>query len=156
MRDRLPPCPFYYTNYVRKDVDEIPKRELDWEYPGAHYFADLCQSLMAYVYRTKFWIERRRFNYSALARSGQMSREYALESISEKFSLEDEKIIGLCIKRLGITREQFDSYMEILPKTFRDYPSDCTFIRMMRPVISLLSPVGVLPQVTYEKYFHCG
>jgi tRNA(Ile)-lysidine synthase TilS/MesJ len=148
--------PLYHTNYVRAEVDEVLKRELDWEYPGAHYFDDLYQSLMAYVYRTKFGIERRRFNYSALVRSGQMSRAEALDAVSEKYVLEDDKTIDLCIKRLGISREEFDSYMEIAPKTFRDYPSDYNFIRLMRPVIYLLSSVGILPQVTYEKYFHCG
>jgi len=148
--------PLYYTDYVRMEVDEILKRELDWEYPGAHYFDDLYQSLMSYVYRTKFGIERRRFNYSALVRSGQMSREHALDSLSEPYALEDEKVIGLCIKRLGITREEFDSYMQLPPKTFKDYPSDYTLIRMLRPVIYGLSSVGILPKVTYEKYFHCG
>ncbi|MGB2706355.1 MAG: N-acetyl sugar amidotransferase, partial [Candidatus Omnitrophota bacterium] len=68
----------YYMDYVRRDAEEIIKKELNWVYPGAHYYDDLYQSLMTYVYRVKFNIDRRRFNYSALVRSGQMPQEEAL------------------------------------------------------------------------------
>ena len=56
--------PFYFIPYVRKDVDIVLKRELDWVNPGAHYFDDLYQALLTRVIRTKFCIDRRKFNYS--------------------------------------------------------------------------------------------
>ena len=48
--------PNYYINYVRKEAEEIIKKELDWVYPGAHYFDDLYHSFIAYVHRVKFHI----------------------------------------------------------------------------------------------------
>ncbi len=146
----------YYIDYVRKDVDELLKNEMGWVYPGAHYFDDLYQSLMTMVLRKKFNIDRRIFNYSALVRSGQMSLEEALERVKEVYSIEDPKIIDLCIKRLGITHEQFEEYMALPPKTFRDYPNHYGLIRLMKFPIRLLSRMDLLPRSAYDKYFNCG
>ena len=146
----------YYVDYVRKNAEEVIKKELDWVYPGAHYFDDLYQSLMAYIYRVKFNIDRRRYNYSALVRSGQMPREEALVRMKEIYVIEDPKSIDLCIKRLGITRQELDRYMAIPPKTFRDYPTSYRYIKALKPLIYILSRLNIVPTVAYDKYFKCG
>lgn len=146
----------YYYDYVRTEASEVLEKELDWVYPGAHYWDDLYQSLMTYVLRTKFNIDRRKFNYSALVRSGQMTRSEALNRIGEIYVIEDQQIIDLCIKRLGITREEFESYLQRPPKTFRDYPSNYNFIRLMKIPIWIVSRLGIVPGSTYAKYFKCG
>ena len=96
----------YYENYVRNDAEEIIKKIYDWKNPGAHYFDDLYQSLIFYVLRVKFNIDFRKFNYSALIRSKQMTRSEALERIKEVYVIEDKKIIDLCIKRLGLSKSK--------------------------------------------------
>ena len=154
-RIRTVPLLYHYP-YVRKEAEAIISKELGWVYPGAHYYDDLYQSLMAYVFRVKFNIDRRKFNYSALIRSGQMERERALALIAEPYVIEDEKVINLCIKRLGITREQFDEYVAAPPKTFRDYPSNYRLIRLARPAIKVCSLMHLLPKVAYDKYFKFG
>lgn len=146
----------YYTNYIRRDAEEILKKELDWVYPGAHYFDDLYQSLMTYVMRVKFNIDRRKYNYSALVRSGQMTREHALELVNEVYVIEDPKVIDLCIKRLGLTRQEFDQYMALPPKTFRDYNTYYDLLKYFKWPIKVASRLNLLPTVTYEKYFECG
>jgi len=146
----------YYLNYVRKEAEDIITKELGWVYTGAHYYDDLYQSLMNYVYRVKFNIDRRKFNYSALIRSGQMPRDEALARVKEIYAIEDPKIIDLCIKRLGISREEFDTYMKLEPKTFRDYPTIYNYIKLMRLPIKALSMIHILPPTAYDKYFNCG
>ena len=148
--------PLYYLPYVRREAEEILKRELGWVYVGAKYYDDLYQSLMTYVYRVKFNIDRRKFNYSALVRSGQMSREEALERVKEVYVIEDPDVIRLCLKRLGITREEFESYLARPPKTFRDYPNSYGFIKRFKLLIRWLSEINLLPGMTYDKYFNCG
>jgi hypothetical protein len=142
--------------YIRREAEEILKSELDWVYPGAHYYDDLYQSLMAHVMRVKFNIDRRRFNYSALVRSGQMSKEEALERVSEVYVIEDPKIIDLCIKRLGLTREEFDEIMALPPKTFRDYQTNYDLIKLLKWPLKICSSLHLVPTVTYDKYFKCG
>jgi hypothetical protein len=146
----------YYVNYIRSEAEQIIKKEFDWIYPGAHYFDDLYQSMMAYIYRTKFNIDRRKFNYSALVRSGQMTRESALELTKKVYAIEDPQVINLCIKRLGLTREELDEYLAFPPKTFRDYPNHYELICKLKPIIRLLSKLHILPGTAYDKYFNCG
>jgi len=146
----------YYMNYVRPEAEKILKKELDWVYPGAHYYDDLYQSLMQYVYRVKFKIDRRIFNYSALIRSGQMPREEALRRLQEKYIIEDPKVISLCVKRLGMTQEEFEEIMKLPPKTFHDYPNRYGLIKKLKPLIYLLSRLHLIPGTAYDKYFSCG
>ncbi|MBO0356488.1 N-acetyl sugar amidotransferase [Hymenobacter sp. BT186] len=146
----------YHVDYVRADVDQLLERELAWVNPGAHYFDDLYQSVIYYLNRTKFNIDRRLFNYSALVRSGQMPREVALEKVKHINGIEDEKVINLCIKRLGLTREEFEQIVKAPPKTFRDYPNNYSLIRKLRWPIKVLSQLNLIPESAYDKYFNCG
>ena len=146
----------YHLDYVRTEVDELIIGELGWKSPGAHYSDDLYQSLIYYLNRVKFNIDRRLFNYSALVRSGQMSREKALDRISRVNIIEDEAVIALCIKRLGLTRAEFDAIVAAPPKTFHAYPNSYALLRWLRGPIKLLSRFNLIPESAYDKYFNCG
>ena len=146
----------YHLNYVRKDVDELIVRELGWKSPGAHYSDDLYQSLIYYLNRVKFNIDRRLFNYSALVRSGQMSRDEALDRVSRVNTIEDETLIELCIKRLGLSRDEFEALVALPPKTFHDYPNSYALLRILRLPIRLMSRLNLIPESAYDKYFNCG
>ena len=146
----------YYADYVRKDVDKLISEELDWKDTGAHYFDDLYQALMTQIFRTKFNIDRRKYNYAALIRSGQMKKEVALERIKTPYVIEDEKVINLCIKRLGLTREEYDSYINQSPKNFRDFKTNYNLIKLLKLPIYIASKLNILPGSAYDKYFNCG
>jgi hypothetical protein len=146
-------APFYYYPYNRKKAEEIITKELDWVYPGAHYFDDLYWSLITMLHRKKFNINFRLIAYSALIRSGQMDRDYALQAVQEKYVMEDEKIINLCIKRLGISRDEFESYMALPPKHFWDYPNSYSIMRLFKFPIWIACKLGIFTKVVYEKYF---
>lgn len=144
-----------YVNYIRQDGEDIITKDLGWVYPGSKYYDDLYQSVVTYVYRTKFNIERRKYIHSTLIRAGQMTREWALEDIKNIDVIEDPIVIDLCLKRLGITREEFDAYMALPPKTFRDYPSSYNYIKAFKLPIKILSRLNILPGIVYDKYFEC-
>ena len=146
----------YHLDYVRTEVDKLLVRELDWKSPGAHYSDDLYQSVIYYLNRVKFNIDRRLFNYSALVRSGQMGREEGLERISHINSIEEESVISLCIKRLGLTRAEFEAIVAAPPKTFHDYPNSYALLRLARWPIKLMSKLNLIPESAYDKYFNCG
>jgi hypothetical protein len=145
----------YHVKYDRAEVDRVIKDELGWVYTGAHYFDDLYQCLMTHIMRIKFNIDRRKFNYSALIRSDQMTKERALELIREVYVIEDPKVIDLCIKRLGLTKEQFEEYMALPAKTFRDYDTYYNFIKLIKWPIKFASIFNIVPSTTYDKYFNC-
>ena len=100
---------------------------------------DLFQSLMTYILRVKFKIEFRRFNYSALIRSGQLDRDEAMEKIKEIYSSEDETIINLCISRLGIDKNYIDNIMKLEPKSFLDYNTNYNLVKKFKyPIKNIL------------------
>jgi tRNA(Ile)-lysidine synthase TilS/MesJ len=146
-------APFYQYPYVRTEAEKIIKKELSWVYPGAHYFDDLYWSLISYVHRVKFNIDFRLIAYSALIRSKQMDRDYALKTIETPYVLEDEKVINLCIKRLGLSRQQFDEFMALKPKMFWDYPNSYSIMRMFKYPVWVLTQFGFFTKVFYQKYF---
>ena len=148
--------PLYYEQYIRKEADEILAREYDWVYPGAHYFDDLYWALITYVHRVKFNIDFRLNAYSALIRDGQMDREWAIEAVKKPYVMEDPGIIDLCLKRLAVSREQFDAWMTLPPKTFRDYDTGYDTMLKLRPFIKLATKMGFMPEIVYDKYFLCG
>jgi hypothetical protein len=146
-------APFYYYPYIREDAEKILTKELDWVYPGAHYYDDLYWSLITYVHRTKFNIDFRKIAYSALIRSKQMNRDSAIELVKKTYIMEDPKVIDLCIKRLGISKEEFQSYLDLPPKNFWDYPNSYSILKLFKIPIWLMCQSGLLTKVVYEKYF---
>ena len=143
----------YHVNYVRKDAEKIIKKEYDWIDTGAHYFDDLYQSLMAFVLRTKFNIDFRKFNYSALVRSDQMTRDEAIKRIKKIYIVEDPKIIDLCIKRLGITHDELKNFLKKNPKNFRDYSTNYKLIKLFKYPIKIFSHLNIFHPSTYYKFF---
>ncbi len=148
--------PLYYTDYVREDAEQVIRDELGWVYPGAHYFDDLYHSLIKYVHRLKFNIDLNMNSDSALVRSGQMSRKEGLKRAHSTYHIEDPRIIDLCIKRLGMTHDEFKQIMKLPPKTFRDYPTSYDFMRVLKYPIWLFSRMHLVPKIAYDKYFNCG
>jgi N-acetyl sugar amidotransferase len=148
--------PLYYENYIRKEAEEVIKETYDWVYPGAHYYDDLYWALITYVHRVKFNIDFRLNSYSALIRDGQMDREWALEAVKKPYIMEDPKIIDLCLKRLAITKEEFENWLALPPKTFRDYKTGYNTIQLLKPFIKLATKLEFVPEIVYDKYFLCG
>lgn len=144
----------YYEDYNREQADTLLSAALNWKHPGAHYGDDHYQSLVAYVLRSKFGIDRRVFNYSALIRSGQLSRERALEKLSGLPDLEQKEIIDKCLDQLDITPGAFEKIMASPPRSFRDFSTNYPLMKQMKWLIYAATRLNILPSSTYDKYFN--
>ena len=82
-----------------------------------------------------------------------MSRTEALDKINEVSVIEDPKVIQLCIKRLGLTQEEFDGIMSREPKTFKDYRTNYNFLVKIKYLIKITTYLHIVPKSTYMKYF---
>tara|TARA_B100001063_G_scaffold222503_1_gene229008 strand:- start:593 stop:1741 length:1149 start_codon:yes stop_codon:yes gene_type:complete len=146
--------PFYYLDYNRKNIDKIISKELNWQDTGAHYYDDLYQTLMSSWYKKKFGIDRRKFNYSALIRSGQMTRDEALNKLEKDYVSNQDEMVALCTKRIGITNEDLDSLIKNNSKnTFKNFNTSYNFLKYFSFAIKYLSKLNILPTTTYYKYF---
>jgi N-acetyl sugar amidotransferase len=147
---------FYYLpemlDYDQKEAGEILSRELGWEYYGGHHHENLfTYFFQSYLLPKKFGIDKRMIEYSALIRSGQMTRKDALEKISLPYEY-DSNIVRYVISKLGLTQAEFDEIFGLRPRTFREYPSYYPFIKILKYPIKIACKLDVLPQMFYDKY----
>lgn len=140
-----------YIDYRKEEAKRILVQELDWTYYGGHHLESVYTAFIIYLRWKKFGIDTRKIEYSAFVRSGQMTREEALERLKEPFR-EDPELVRHCITKLGLTSEEFDAILSAEQKTFLDYPTYYPVIKALRVPIKLACKVNLLPEIFYEKY----
>lgn len=142
-----------YLKYDQKEVTERLSKELGWNYYGGHhhesYYTHFFQS---YYLPKKFNIDKRKVEYSALIRSGQMTRQKALDEIQNHPYPYDEELVGYAIKKLGLTKKEFDDIMAASNKSFRDYSTYYPFIKALKPLLAVVQKLNFFPKHLYLKF----
>ena len=142
-----------YIDYRKKEADEILKKELDWEYYGGHHHENLyTRFFQSYYLPKKFGIDKRKTELSALIRSGQITREEALHELNASPYEYDEEVVNYTLHKLGISHEEFREIMEAPLKSYRDYKTYLSFIRLMRWPVKVASKLKIVPHILYLKY----
>ena len=104
-----------------------------------------------YYLPRKFGIDLRYCEFSALVRSGQITRAEALAQISEPKPF-DPGILEEVKKRLSYTDAAFEETMARPRKTYRDYRTYKQTFERLRPFFWLLYKADLVPQSFYLKY----
>ena len=120
----------YLLNYIpfsKKDAMQVLEQKLDWiYYGGKHYESKYTGFLQSYILPVKFNIDYRLATFSTQICAGEITREEAIEELKklpyDSSKVEEEK--NYVCKKLGISVEEFDSIMNLPPKTYKDYPND--------------------------------
>ncbi len=116
-----------YIEYNKTKALEILKKELDWQYYGGkHYESVYTRFFQGYILPKKFKIDKRRGHLSTLICSGEMSRENALAEIAKPPYLDadlEKQDLDFAIKKLEITKKEFERIMELPIKSIHDYPN---------------------------------
>ncbi len=144
--------PLYHMNYQKKKVMELLTRDFGWTWYGGHHlenrYTAFCHS---YWLPRRFGIDSRVLGYSALIRSGQMTREEGLEAMKEQPVFDDE-IVNLVKKRFELSDAEFERLVAIPKKVYRDYPTYKPTFEKMRPFFWALSRADLVPKSFYIKY----
>ena len=119
--------PLNYTNYDKDNAREFLKKEFKWEdYGGKHHESKITGFWQSYAMPTKYNMDYRRATYSSQIISGQISRSEALNKL--KIVSYDNKAIAkdkdYIAKKYGITVKEFDKYLSLSPKTYKDFPNN--------------------------------
>ncbi len=140
-------------DYVKKDVDEVLKSELDWQYYGGHHHENTyTEFFQSYYLPQKFNIDKRKTELSAMVRSGQILREDALNEIQKEDYEFNQQIVDFAIGKLGFSREEFVMVMQADKKTFKDFPTYYPYITSLRLPIKIACNFHILPKIFYLKY----
>lgn len=116
-------------------------------YAGKHFESVITRFYQGYILPVKFGIDKRRYHYSLLIRSSQMTREEALADLEKppydpRLAAADKIYVA---KKFGITVAEFDAMMKAPPRPHSDFASDEA---LMQRLLKLVRAVrGVKPMV---------
>ncbi len=135
-----------YVDYKKDAVMEILQSELGWVYYGGkHYESVYTRFFQGYILPKKFGIDKRKAHLSDLIKSGQISREAALQEIEkpgyeEPLFRQDKDFV---IKKFELNEASFDAIMSLAPKTFRDYPNNYEKVQRLKSFVNKLREKGL-------------
>lgn len=142
-----------YYNDAGKHVEELLSKEFGWVDTHQHHYDNEIFALVFHYARRKFGIDWRIFEFAAKVRTGVMTREEALDLLTQSPAFETEENIAYCLKKQSITEDEWERIIAAPNKYFTDYPNYYTFLNLLRWPIKLLGRMNFLPAYTYEKYF---
>lgn len=141
-----------YIPYNHDDVERVLTNELGWTYYGGHHHESIyTEFFQSYYLPKKFGIDKRKLEYSALIRSGQMKREDALNEISKPYPWKQE-INEYILEKLSLSQDEFDIIMKEKIKSFKDYRSYYSYMRLLKIPIRIGCTLHILPPIFYQKY----
>ncbi len=142
-----------YMEYNKKNVDDVLKSKLDWEYYGGHHHENVyTKFFQSYYLPQKFKIDKRKTELSALIRSGQIKREDALKEVGSSTYQYDPAVVEYTRNKLELSVEEFDQIMKNPIKSHDDYPTYLPLIKLLRWPIKITTQLKILPRILYLKY----
>lgn len=144
--------PLYFLDYDKEATKKFLTEEYGWEWYGGHHLENRFTAFYhSYFLPTRFGIDGRVLGYSALARSGQITREEGLAELAIP-PVVDQEILAMVKKRLGFTDEEFEAVMGSERKSYRDYPTYKQTFERLRPLFWLLYKLDRVPKSFYVKF----
>jgi N-acetyl sugar amidotransferase len=143
--------PLYYMNYNKEEIKEFLNKEYGWQWYGGHHLENRYCAFNHYLLNTKFNRDFRSVEYSAFIRTGQISRDKALEEIQKPQQYPTE-LIAEVKKRLNISDEEYEKIIHLPLKSADDYRTYRPTFRKLRPFFWLMYKLNRVPKSFYIKY----
>ena len=132
-----------FLNYIDYSK-ELAIRELEREvgfkpYQGKHNESRFTKFHQNYYLVKKFGFQKRRAHLASLVISGQLEREAALKEMEKPIYttfLEEEEEVEYIIKKLSISKDEFNSIMAMKPYKLSDFSSDQVLHQKIKPFTS--------------------
>ncbi len=116
--------PLNLVPYIKKDAEQLLNERFGWlPFKHKHHESRFTRFYEDYWMPKKFGYEKRRAHFSSLIMTGQMTRDEALERISqpeldENFLKNEFKYVA---NKLNLTESELQSIFDGQNKTFHDY-----------------------------------
>lgn len=144
--------PLYYMEYDKEAAKSMLIKDYGWTWYGGHHLENRTAAFFhSYFFPTRWNSDFRVVGYSAYCRDGRMTREEALELMSETPHLE-EGLLEYYKKRLNLSDEQFNKLMTQPKKYYTDFKNYKKTFERMRPFFYLMAKAGLIPWSFYIKY----
>lgn len=144
--------PLYFVDYIKKDAMKLLTDELDWKWYGGHHLENRWTAFThTYFFPRRYQTDTRLLGYSALVRSGQVTRKEGLEML-KKPQILDENLLDLVIKRLGLSYDDLEMLMDQPKHTYREFATYKRTFERMRPFWWLMYKLNRVPKSFYMKF----
>ncbi len=144
--------PLYWIDYNKEDAKRFLAEEYGWQWYGGHHLENRFTAFYHTFFLPKrFQINFRQIELSALVRSGQLEREEAKELFFAP-RYPDPMLIELVKKRLRLSDEEFDEYLSMPIRTYRDFKTYKRRFELLRPLFWVLLKLNRVPKSFYEKF----
>jgi len=142
-----------YVDYKKKEVDSVLSDKLDWVYYGGHHHENLfTKFFQSYLLPSKFKIDKRKTELSALIRTGQVSREQGLKEITTSAYHYEQEVVDYAIAKLGISKNEWEQIYNAPIKSHDNYHTYLPMIRLLKFPIKIACKLKLLPHILYLKY----
>lgn len=144
--------PLYYLDYVKEDTKTMLTDTYGWQWYGGHHMENRMTAFaLQYFQPRRFGIDQRANGFSALVRSGQMTREEAMAELRKPPHCDPE--LPLFVKkRLGLAQDQWLDVMTRPLRTYREFRTYKPVFERMRPFFHLMAKLELIPMSFYVKY----
>lgn len=144
--------PLWYIEYSKEEAKKYLKEQFDWSDYNGHHLENRSSAFVHLVYHPKrFNMDNRNWTLSARVRAGLLDREKALEEYKTPIIGGDE-IIEYVKKRLNLTNEEYDHYMNGPKRTFKDFKTYKSRFEKLEPLFRILANQNLIPRSFYLKY----
>ncbi len=134
--------PLNHVPYVKSEAKETIMKELGWQdYGGKHFESIFTRFYQAYILPVKFNVDKRKAHLSSLIMSGQIDREAALKEMEKPIYESREALesdIEYVLKKLGLSRLEFEDIMKEKPRSHYDFRTDKTTIDKIKQVYRII------------------
>ena len=135
--------PLNLIPFTREGAMQELKSEFDWEYYGGkHHESIFTKFYQSHILPVKFNIDKRKVHLSALIRTGEITRDQAIEELLLPAYDEAELVrdFDFVAKKLGFTNEELSSILKDTPVSHKSFKTDQSYIV---PLIRLAKWFGV-------------
>jgi N-acetyl sugar amidotransferase len=137
--------PLNYMVYDKNEVRELLKDKMCWkDYKQKHGESRFTKFFQNYYLPHKFGFDKRKAHLSSMILSQTITRDEALLELQKPLydPSEFEEDRDFFIKKLGISRNEFDTIISIPPKRHEDYPSNKKMLDLVRRIKFFLRKRG--------------
>ena len=144
--------PLYYIEHNKENTKKFLADNFNWKWYGGHHLENRITNFYhTYFIPRRFGFDQRLNGYSALIRSGQMTREEGLDKIMRPPQTNFD-IVDMVKKRLGFSEEEFEEYMTQPIKSFREFKTYKPMFERLRPMFWIMYKMDLVPKSFYVKY----
>lgn len=145
--------PFWYIHYSKKEAREYLTKNYNWNYYGGHHLENRMTAIfhLWWSYR-KFHFDHRNLSLAAAVRSGELSRDAAIQQYFENEPKLPIELIEYFKERLKLTDDDLSKFINSENKCYKDFKTYKPYFRKIKPLLKIAVKMNLVPESFYVKY----